>query len=184
MPLSSLQLAFMSADDDVAEAAPAAVSQEESMQRAAVSQEAAGGRAEPMAWQARNDFMNYCLTMREALHDAEKLEAGKKERIDAFLRRTMDMLNSPEAIFGSQADFSCMQLELEVVVSAMMQAAEDKAAAPPPRPDLGLPGGPWPGLRRLTPVQDADEDDNEADDEDEDHEEADKDEAHEAHEEA
>ena len=60
--------------------------------------------------------MNYCLTMRGSLQDAklkEKFKAGQKERIEAFLQQTLDLLNSPSSIFGSKDDFSRMQKELD-----------------------------------------------------------------------
>ena len=89
--------------------------------------------------EAKTRFMNYCFTMRDTLQEGklkEKFEVGQKERIEALLQATLDLLNSPSSVFGSQEDFSGMQEELQGVLSPIMMKVYQAAGGG----DAGMPG--------------------------------------------
>ena len=62
----------------------------------------------PEREEGKSRILNYCFTMRDTLQEGklkEKFEVGQKERIEAFLQATLDLLDSPSSVFGSKEDF-------------------------------------------------------------------------------
>ena len=83
--------------------------------------------------EAKARFVKYCLTMRDTLQERklkERFKAGQKEDIEAFLQKTLDLLNSPQCQkFGTEEDFSGMQKELEAVLTPIMTKVYQAADA-------------------------------------------------------
>ena len=82
--------------------------------------------------EAKTRFMNYCFIMRDTLQDRkleQRFKAGQKERIEALLQATLELLDSPSSVFGSEEDFSGMQKELEGVLTPIMMEVYQAADA-------------------------------------------------------
>ena len=82
--------------------------------------------------EAKTRFVNYCFIMRDTLQDRklkQRFKAGQKERIEALLQATLELLNSPSSVFGSEEDFSGMQKELEGVLTPIMMEVYQAADA-------------------------------------------------------
>ena len=82
--------------------------------------------------EAKTRFVNYCFIMRDTLQDRklkQRFKAGQKERIEALLQATLELLNSPSSVFGSEEDFSGMQTELEGVLTPTMMEVYQAADA-------------------------------------------------------
>ena len=94
--------------------------------------------------EAKTRFLNYCFDMRDTLQRRDlqdRFKAGQKERIEALLQATLELLNKPSSVFGTEQDFCGMQKELEEVLTPIMlevyppaDAGEVAEAATPEAP--------------------------------------------------
>ena len=69
---------------------------------------------------AKTRFLKYCFDVRDTLQRRDlqdRFKAGQKERIEALLQATLELLNSPSSVFGTEQDFCGMQKELEEVLT-------------------------------------------------------------------
>ena len=69
---------------------------------------------------AKTRCLNYCFDVRDTLQRRDlqdRFKAGQKERIEALLQATLELLNSPSSVFGTEQDFCTMQKELEEVLT-------------------------------------------------------------------
>ena len=61
---------------------------------------------------AKTRFLNYCFDVRDTLQRRDlqdRFKAGQKERIEALLQATQELLNSPSSVFGTEQDVCGMQ---------------------------------------------------------------------------
>ena len=82
--------------------------------------------------EAKTRFVNYCFIMRDTLQERklkQRFKAGQKERSEALLQATLELLNSPSSVFGSEEVFSGMQKELEGVLTPIMMEVYQAADA-------------------------------------------------------
>ena len=82
--------------------------------------------------EAKTRFVNYCFIMRDILQDRkleQRFKAGQKERIEALLQATLELLNSPSSVFGTEEDFSGMHKELEGVLTPILMGVYQAADA-------------------------------------------------------
>ena len=77
-------------------------------------------------------MVNYCLNCGLTLQDRElkeRFQAGQKEKTQALVQMTLEMLHSPESVFGTAEDFSKMLKELEAVLTPIMMEVYEAADA-------------------------------------------------------
>ena len=82
--------------------------------------------------EAKTRFVHYCFIMRDTLQDRkleQRFKAGQKERVEALLQATLELLNSPSSVFGTEEDFSGMHKELEGVLTPILMGVYQAADA-------------------------------------------------------
>ena len=80
--------------------------------------------------EAKTGLKSYCFTARTILQDPklkDKFKAGQKEGIEAFIQRTLDLLEIPSSVFADKDDFEGMQKELEEALNPIMMKAYQAA---------------------------------------------------------
>ena len=81
---------------------------------------------------AKARFVNYCKSWQRILQEdelKERFKAGQKEKIEAVVQETLQMLYSPWSVCFSEEDFSTMQEKLEAALAKFMPEGCEAADA-------------------------------------------------------